>query len=190
MNNIEYVPLGFASCSISHFLRKKKIRTIAYPFDWLCIPLISFFDLINNDFNNFMDELLFLEKTFGRYFLNDNINKVAISKKQIYPVFCKKYKLLFLHDFLSKDNNHINLIKVKYKRRINRLRELFKSNKEIIFVISKTYNKDIENYYKKLNYNFKNLFKVNNELKIKIIDKIYEKYNKKVKIINIVNIKI
>lgn len=180
---IVYIPIGNASCSISHKLIKKNLRKNAYPFDWLCCPLKGLYNLIKNDFNNFLDNIIICKKEHGRYL--DDSGIIKFSKDYIYPIICKEYKLLFLHDFKNLSDIEFETVKNKYNRRIKRLIDLLKSNNQIILVHDdKPLIRQSRLIYRKNKINYKELYDSESYLD-KIIDLIKKKFSKDIKIISI-----
>lgn len=154
-NNIVYIPIGNA-CNIASYLKHVGLRGIAYPFDWNVTPIKSAVKLINNDFEDFMEleNLIFLEPTNRLLFKEDGIN-LEVTEDIITPVYCKKYNMLFVHDFSSKGKKEFELIKNKYIRRIERLRKILKSDKKIIFVYDNSPLNDWQSgLYKNVEYSF------------------------------------
>lgn len=180
---IVYIPIGNASCSISHKLIKKNLRKNAYPFDWLCCPQKGLYNLIKNDFNNFLEDIIICKKEHGRYL--DDSGVIKFNKDYIYPIISKEYKLLFLHDFKNLSETEFKTVKSKYSRRIKRLLDLLKSKDEVIFVHdSKPLIRQNRLIYRKNNIKYKELYDTENYLD-KIINLIKDKFSKDIKIISI-----
>jgi hypothetical protein len=179
---VVYIPIGNASCSISHKLIKKNLRKNAYPFDWLCCPLSGIYKLIKNDFNNFLEDLIICKKEVGRYL--DDEGNVNFNKEYIYPIICKKYKFLFLHDFKNLSDLEFKNTREKYKRRIERLINIFKSDDDIILVHDNIHlirqNKLI---YRRNNLRYLKTYDCKNYLE-EIKNIVLLKYSKKIKIIS------
>ena len=117
MKDTIFIPIG-SNCEISHYLKRNKLRNYAYPFDWNCSSLEMTYNILNNNFNNFLDDIYIGEPINRLYFDDNDDNNLIISKEKIYPVICKKYKILFPHDYNLIDKNNIINIKKKYERRI------------------------------------------------------------------------
>lgn len=67
--------IGFR-CYSPDFLYKYKLRKISGPFDYLFIDIETVFDNINNDFDKFLSDIVFINK-------NKKINKISYSDKII-----------------------------------------------------------------------------------------------------------
>ena len=134
--NYEIIPVGI-NCDCSLYLRSMGIRRMAFPFDWNVTPMKSVIALIENDFSEFLEKknLIFLPPT-ERLLVNEDGDTVAINQDIITPVVCRKYKMLFPHDFPKSAILAFDEIKSKYVRRINKLNELFHSDTSLIFVAS------------------------------------------------------
>lgn len=171
MVDINIIPIG-SNCKISHYLRRCKLRHNAYPFDWNCTSLKMIYDVFSNDFENFLDDI-FIGTEINRLYFGDDDDKLIISNEKIFPIICKKYNILFPHDFNKIDANYINQIKNKYKRRIERFRNIINSDKIIYLVycnanfnlnqwqvsVYNEYNKEILKHYRGNNIYFLNKIK-------------------------------
>ncbi len=136
MNLVDFIiiPLG-NDCSISHFLRAKNLRKFALPFDWNVTPISSAIELIRNGFYGFLEEENLTEsKPTGRLLFDERENGLKISNDIITPVLCKKYKMLFPHDFSKKGLLELKDVKSKYQKRIDRLYNILQSDKPVIFI--------------------------------------------------------
>lgn len=118
--NIEYVPIGI-NCDVTHALVYRKLRNNAYPFDWQITPMKSFYTACLNDFKGLLEDIWIGDK-IKRLYIADNIQNPDIMDDYIYPVICKKYKILFPHYFKDIDKKSINLVKEKMQKRIKSFR--------------------------------------------------------------------
>lgn len=162
-----YIPIG-SNCATSHYLRKHNMRNIAYPFDWNCASLEMIYDVLSNDFENFLNDIFIGTKIDRLYFGEDD--NIIITNEKIFPIICKKYNILFPHDFNKIDANYINKVKNKYKRRIERFKNIINSDKIIYLVYcNKKFNlnpwqKSVYNEYNKKileHYNGNNTYFLN-----------------------------
>ncbi len=133
MSDNIYIPIG-TNCTIANFLRDKKFREHAFPFDWNLSSLESVYNVLFNDFEGFLDDI-YVGKKIKRMFFEDNILDVTVHSTEIYPVICKKYNILFPHDYVSVDSDNLSQVKNKYLRRINRFREMISNTDNKIFMI-------------------------------------------------------
>ncbi len=138
----EIIPLG-VNCSISHYLRSKGLRNRAFLFDWSITPMQSAIELLRNDFNGFMsdDNLVYLPPA-NRKLFNEDGEEVEVENDIITPVICKKYAMLFPHDFSGNGRDDFFAVQTKYRRRINRIRELLNSQTHLIFVANEVQQND------------------------------------------------
>ena len=131
-----YIPISF-DCAVSAKLRNNNMRNIAYPFDWNVKTLESIYLCLLDNFNNFFnnDYLVFGNKTFKHKY--DNNPKDI---KTLIPVYNKRYKILFIHDFNIDLKNQV--IIDKYNKRINRFNNDIDINKNnnIFFLFQKKDN--------------------------------------------------
>ncbi len=187
-----YIPIG-SHCEIASYLRHIGYRKEAFPFDWTVTPIQSAMELINNDFEDFLkkDNLVFLEPT-NRLLFKENGIDVNVCEDIITPVFDKKYHILFVHDFSKDAENEYDIVKEKYLRRVERLKEILKDKTIKINLIydNKKPNEWQEEQYQKANYIFNTL--VNDELNalkvnrqnIQIIS--FDKFKKNTKFLKLV----
>lgn len=135
-DTVVYIPIGF-DCSISHYLRKVDLRKNALPFDWNVTPCMSALSLIKNDFEHFLnfDDLCFLPPTKRLLFEEDGLNTKIIND-MITPVVCRRYGMLFPHDFSEAGADDYERVKDKYKRRISRFRDIISSPVAKVFIFS------------------------------------------------------
>lgn len=119
--NIVYVPIG-TNCSIAEFLRKTKLRRCALPFDWAITPVTSALQLIENRFQGFLEpeNLVFLEPTKRFLYEEDGVT-LRKSSEIVTPVICRRYGMLFPHDFSARGRDDLENVRAKYGRRIERL---------------------------------------------------------------------
>ena len=136
MSQKTFVPIG-VDCSVSHYLRNKNMRVQAFPFDWNVTPISSAITLIQNGFNDFMEEknLIFLPPV-KRMLFEENGVDLKVVDEIITPVICKKYKILFPHDFSVAGKEDVFVVKQKYERRIRRLVKLLDESEKLLFVFN------------------------------------------------------
>jgi len=73
------------------------------------------YNVLSNDFENFLNDI-FIGTQINRLYFDDN-NKdndadVILSKNKIFPIICKKYNILFPHDYNSIDIAEITKFKM------------------------------------------------------------------------------
>jgi len=172
-----YIPIG-SNCEIAHYLRNKNIRFEAFPFDWNCASLKSVYELIKNNFEYFLDDCLIGKKIKRLYFFEDE--KLIISDEYIYPVICKKYLILFPHDYNNIDYKNLYMIKEKYKRRIERFNNYIRMNDLKIIMVYNNLKFNLNDWqrsvYEDLKININDLQDSNYEYLQKIRD-IYKDKN-------------
>lgn len=143
-DSYEIIPLGIR-CSIASFLVKRQLRKQAFPFDWVITPIQSAIALIENDFDGFLDwknlqygEAVLKSNGFVENHLTEGrSNKLKLARKhsrKLYPVICKKYNILHVHDFTDNSFETYQEVHSKYHRRVERLKGLLTSDLPLIFV--------------------------------------------------------
>lgn len=128
------IPLGI-DCSVAHFLRMHGIRNDAYPFDWNVTPMEAAFELVENGFEDFLklENLDFLSPT-NRQLFEESGRDIKISNEIITPVVCRRYGILFPHDFTGSGVDDYEKVTQKYTRRIERFREHTRDKAQFQFV--------------------------------------------------------
>jgi len=153
---IIYLPIG-SSCKVAWYLNKHGLRTEAYPFDWVVIPINSAIKLLNNNFQDFfqVSNLIFLEPTNRLLFKDDDKNP-ELTEDIITPVYDKKYNILYVHDFSKNGKIEYELIKQKYMKRVRRLQKIWNIEKYKIYCIyDDTELNDWQiSQYKKVDYKY------------------------------------
>lgn len=130
----EIVPLG-VDCAISHELRGRGLRLSAYPFDWNVTPFDAAVELLHNGFADFLkvEHLVFLPPV-ERLLFDERGAEVQIHNDFITPVVCRRYGMLFPHDFSRAGLDDLAAVRLKYAERIDRLRTLLQSDREVVFI--------------------------------------------------------
>lgn len=133
-SDYEIVPLG-VDCKISHLLRERGLRLTAFPFDWNVAPVASAIELLSNDFADFLnpDNLVFLPPV-DRLLFAENGAEIQMKNDVITPVVCKRYRMLFPHDFSKAGREDLPAVQNKYARRVERLMELLHSTVRLVFI--------------------------------------------------------
>ena len=126
------IPIGM-NCEVAHQLRELGARSDAYPFDWTVTPMRSVIELVENEFDDFLEErnLTFLPAV-PRMLFQDDGSVVKISNELVTPVVCRRYSILFPHDFSVKGVEDLPDVRTKYARRIERFRNALSSNQRMI----------------------------------------------------------
>ncbi len=121
------VPLG-SDCFCTHQLQLRKLRYEALSFDWNCTPIQAIIYLFINDFNVFLGSrnLVYLLFTRRLLFKEDGL-ELEMTDNIIVPVICRKYGILFPHDFSMVGEMAYKEVSEKYRSRVTRLYELCSS---------------------------------------------------------------
>ena len=169
------IPIG-RKCDVANTLRGYHLRKQAYPFDWNVVTISTALELIENRFKDFLSEenLIFLPPIKGRP-LNEKNELVTNNDGSILwtlriPVICKKYNMLFSHDFSEKGIDDLPIVKEKYSRRISRLLKKIDNGEDILFLYDDgIIDKKNESYplYKSASIDLTNLLLTDNFLSIK-----------------------
>lgn len=175
MEKIIYIPIG-VNCYIAHFLRSHNLREYAFPFDWNCASFDSVYNVLLNNFDGWLNEIFIGNKT-KRMFFEDTIQNLVIHSEYIYPVICKKYNILFPHDYNNIDEKTLLEVKNKYIKKIDRFREIMsdKNNKIILIYHFEELNDWQKSVYSSYDMNLLNSWKFNydyiNKIKNLFLDK-------------------
>lgn len=123
---MEIIPLG-STCSVAYQLRRLGLRNFAFPFDWIRINNLSLVtDLMENNFVNFLD--------LQNYEFLEVSHKFEVNKKMISYIYQNQF-CRFYHEFDRYiDNSNFMKFKDKYNRRIERLYQIIRVKKKILFI--------------------------------------------------------
>lgn len=156
--------IGFR-CYSPDFLIKYKLRKIAGPFDYLFVDLETAFDNINNNFEKFMSDIVFVNK-------KKKINKIYYSKEII------NKKIL---DFTK--NKNINYMRHNYNKTNLVINQNFINN-----ISSNLYNWDRICIFHHHNIIDKSIYDIKLE-RIKIFNNIYKNNGNRLCLLYITRIK-
>jgi len=136
-----FVSLG-SHCEGAVFLRENKLRTQAYPFDWLLSSSHNqFISLLDTDFEFMTDE---------SYFIRHPVHPSVIENSY--------YEIEFRHDWFFPDttlsldrcSEQVEKIQTKYQRRIERFRQLRHCSNKVFFIrVAFEYLNEPNPYWKK-----------------------------------------
>lgn len=128
----EYIPIG-NNCLPTFKLKGYGLRKSAYPFDWQVTSMQSFYEVCKNNFDGMLDDICIGDKVHRLYYKDSDTSnnpEVKTTEDYIYPVICKKYNILFPHYFHKIDDEFVESVRNKMKKRIESFRTILK-NKEI-----------------------------------------------------------
>lgn len=125
---IEYISLG-SNCSISYQLNKYNLRKNAYPFDWCKININQLINILENNFENFIETIEYQKESINHLFIDSNNNDITNRGS----IVLKNYYLIkFAHELLKKED--INEFKNKLLRRIKKFINIKNLSSKIIFL--------------------------------------------------------
>lgn len=141
---MEYISLG-SNCSITYQLAKLGLRTNTYPFDWCKITLHQLIQILEENFNDYVESLKFVSisnlhpifefdlKLMLGYELRQELNMYEIQSTSSL-ILTNKYKIRYAHEIGEK--YQLEEFKNKIKERINRFRKLneLEMEKKINFI--------------------------------------------------------
>ena len=125
---IEYISLG-SNCSISYQLNKYNLRKNAYPFDWCKININQLINILENNFENFIETIEYQKESINHLFIDSNNNDIT-NRGSI--VLKNYYSIKFAHELLKKED--INEFKNKLLRRIKKFINIKNLSSKIIFL--------------------------------------------------------
>lgn len=123
----EYIGLG-SNCSVTWQLNKYNLRTKSYPFDWVKISLGQIINILENNFEDYIETIEFKKNSF-KHENYDNQNNSLNSNSLLLK---NKYGVEFAHELISEEQ--IEEFKSKILTRINRFRNLINMNVKIDFI--------------------------------------------------------
>jgi hypothetical protein len=125
------IPFG-SNCYIASYLKRNNLKLVSYPFDWIfCYPT-DIYDIINTDFE---------------YFLNKDyyVNKDETIKYNSHTKYCPNLKM-FNHHNPYKDNDN-----EYFKRCVSRFNDVIKKKENKLFIMffnENNLNNEIKNIIK------------------------------------------
>lgn len=127
-----YISLG-KDCSIAYQLQKRGLRKQTLPFDWLVTKSFSqVIRCIESGFQDFFEDFKVVKQSDKFPLLDDDWSPKG--ENETLSVV-NSYGFIFHHDFHSDLSSEIPSVKEKYQRRIDRLLQLVKEEKnEIVFL--------------------------------------------------------
>ena len=137
-------------CHISFQLRVNNLQNRSYPFDWLCKANVNnLIDLVNNNFQNFLDRRDLVPVGHDKYNLIVDNNRTG-------------YK--FMHDFrYDTIDEDYNIMAAKYDRRFDRFNKSVNHAHSVLFVYrnDNAAVDDIKQLHAALTHRFKSTKKIN-----------------------------
>ena len=140
-----YVPLGL-DCVLAYQMKKFELRKFSLPFDWINIKNIQIItDILDDDFKSFIDKSNWLlqkqSSTFNFFEENNEDFNLPNGIEENYPplslirITHKIYDLYLPHEAVNLEID-LDLVIEKYKRRIERFRDLLRNplHKKKIFL--------------------------------------------------------
>lgn len=135
---MEYISLG-SNCSITYQLAKLGLRTNTYPFDWCKITLQQLIQILEENFNDYVESLKFVSISnlhpifeFNLKLGNDLNQELNIYEIQSTNslILTNKYNIRYAHELGEK--YQLEEFKNKLEKRVKRFREL--EDKNVCFV--------------------------------------------------------
>ena len=125
---MEYISLG-SNCSITYQLNKYGLRKNSFPFDWTKISLKQLINVLNEDFDDFVESLE-LKKNSHNHLVMEEIDKSSFddnnNNNPSSLILTNKYKIEFAHELVCMEQ--IEKFKEKLNSRIIRFREVLTNN--------------------------------------------------------------
>ncbi len=125
---MELISLG-SNCSVTSQLDKLGLRTKAYPFDWSKISLNQLINVLSNNFIDYAESIEFKKESNLHPIINYVSNNIDNSNSIIVK---NNYGITFAHELGCK--YEVEEFREKIKTRIERFRNLSKSQNKITFV--------------------------------------------------------
>jgi len=134
MLKINYIiPLG-SNCYIASYLKRNNIKLVSYPFDWIFSYPNDIYDIINTDFEYFLNKEYYVNK-------NDTINYNSHKK------YCPNLRMFNHHNpYKDSDNEY-------FKRCVSRFNDVIKKEESKLFIMFFSENN--------LNNEIRNIIKLN-----------------------------
>lgn len=165
----EYISIGTA-CFPTFKLKKHGFRKSAYPFDWQVTSMQSFYEVCKNNFDGLLDDIWIGDRAHRLYYIESDTSnnpEVKKTKDYIYPVICKKYNILFPHYFHKIDDEFLESVRNKIKKRIESFNKIILNDnveKKFIYFLDGL-NKWQKQCFDSCGIEHTNLFKNENQIK-------------------------
>ena len=132
MIKINYIiPFG-SNCYIASYLKKNNLKLASYPFDWIFSYPNNIYDILNTNFEYFLNKDNYLYK-------DENINYNS------HTIYCPNLRMFNHHNpYKDSDNEY-------FKRCINRFYNILEKKEMKLFImmfIENNYNNEIKNIIK------------------------------------------
>lgn len=175
-----YISLGM-NCDPARHLEDASKRTVSFPFDWAVTPMSAALFHLETKFKFFMmRHHLHANAPAMRKLMvdDDDANFQKFQEGMTTPVFCKLTGSFYPHDFDERPiDDQYDAVMEKYRRRIDRLLQLFEDpkNKFVFIADNVPLHPFQKEQYKKANIGFQNqLTFLDWEQKLKsVMDKTY-----------------
>ena len=135
-DRIHIVPVG-TNCELSHRLRTLGARPFACPFDWNVTPVTTAIEMILDGWQEMLavENLTFLPPE-NRQLFTESGTDLKVSDEVITPVVCRRFKILYPHDFSSNGLSDLPHVREKYVRRFERLMHLLKEGNRVLLAFN------------------------------------------------------
>lgn len=119
----EFISLG-SNCAITYQLNKYGLRNRAYPFDWVKISLNQLNNILENNFDDFVESLELKKISEKHEYFGLDINSINSTNTSIFQsaILTNKYSVEFAHEILN--SSEIDYFKSRLDKRIERFRNL------------------------------------------------------------------
>lgn len=127
------ISLG-STCSIAFNIEKYGLRRFALPFDWLRTDMVSIIDCLEdqfNSFNNWNKAERSPESMANFPVFDPDTESYPKENGNVAMLYINGYGMKSFHDF---DGDNLEIVKEKYKRRIERFITLLQSDNHILFI--------------------------------------------------------
>lgn len=125
-----YISLG-GNCSVTYHLSKNNLREKAYPFDWCKISIKQLINILEQDFENFVDTIELKKISYNH---SSNSTNYSIILNNI-------YNITFAHELIS-------IFEIDdFKNMLNRRIKRFKNINDYVIFIRIELEPIKENYY-------------------------------------------
>ena len=131
IKNNYIIPFG-TNCYIASYLKRNKLKLVSYPFDWIFSYPIDIYDMINTNFEYFLNKDYYINQ-------DDTINYNSHIK------YCINLRMFNHHNpYKDSDNEY-------FKRCVSRFNDVIKKEENKLFIMyfgENNYNNEIKNIIK------------------------------------------
>jgi len=147
-----------ALCHTSYVLKQNKLRSVAYPFDWIFSNTDMIIDCISDNFNKFLDKTYYYKEShhskYGRIFIHkcpiieENYNYYTRCVNRFNSLLTSIESKLFMMMFVNGEYNSHSESFIKLIEEFNDKLSIYTKNYILLVIIHFPYKNEISHTFK------------------------------------------